>query len=77
MRILLNVCKSFLPVVVLPLLLAACATLSPAPAPVSDNAAVLALVDQAHAEAAVTEHALNDVLVQPVVRRKRVAHFRV
>jgi len=51
MRI-INVCKSFLPVVVLPLLLAACAALSPAPAPVSDNAAVLALVDQAHAEAA-------------------------
>jgi len=52
MRIILNVCRSFLPVVVLPLLLAACAALSPAPAPVSDNAAVLALVDQAHAEAA-------------------------
>lgn len=45
-----NSCKSFLPVIVLPLLLAACVAL--APTPVSDNPAVLALVDQAHAEAA-------------------------
>ena len=51
MRI-LNFSKSLLPVVVLPVLLAACAALSPAPTAVSDNAAVLALVDQAHAEAA-------------------------
>jgi len=47
-----NFCKSFLSAALPALLLAACAALSPAPAPVSDNAAVLALVDQAHAEAA-------------------------
>ena len=47
-----NRCRSLLPAVILPVVLAACAALSPAPPPVSDNAAVLALVDQAHAEAA-------------------------
>lgn len=47
-----NSCRTFPAVVALALLLAACAALSPAPAPVSDNAAVLALVDKAHAEAA-------------------------
>jgi tetratricopeptide (TPR) repeat protein len=55
-----NFCKSFLPVVVLPLLLTACAALSPAPTPVSDNAAVLALVDQARAEAA--DHRLQSAI---------------
>lgn len=51
MRI-LNFCKGFLSVTIPALLLGACAALTPAPPPVSDNAAVLALVDQAHAEAA-------------------------
>lgn len=51
MRI-LNFCKGFLSVAIPALLLGACAALTPAPPPVSDNAAVLALVDQAHAEAA-------------------------
>jgi tetratricopeptide (TPR) repeat protein len=48
----LSVLRRLLPAVTLPALLAACAALAPVPPPVSDNAAVLALVDQAHAEAA-------------------------
>jgi tetratricopeptide (TPR) repeat protein len=52
--------RSFLAVVTLALLLAACAVLSPVPTPVSDNAAVLALVDQAHAEAA--DHRLQSAI---------------
>jgi tetratricopeptide (TPR) repeat protein len=55
-----SLCKSFPHVVLLPLLLSACVTLAPVPEPVSDNAAVLALVDQAHAEAA--DHRLQSAI---------------
>ena len=55
-----NYCKIFLPVVVLLPWLAACVAMSPAPTAVSDNAAVLALVEQAHAEAA--DHRLQSAI---------------